>query len=174
MKSSVIVLVIVALFVLGAIAWMANRNQPLVTNIFNPAPTITSFPTTTPTPNPSQSITTTPPGVTISTSLVTVQNNSAKGQYLSDPGGKALYIYDNDTSGVSYCTGDCAATWPPYLQSGTTNSGNLPQNITTFSRSDGSLQYTYKNKPLYFYSIDKNSGEVYGDGVGQVWHLAKP
>lgn len=61
MKSSVIVLVIVVLFVLGAIAWMANRNQPLVTNIFNPAPTITSFPTTTPTPNPSQSITTTPP-----------------------------------------------------------------------------------------------------------------
>jgi predicted lipoprotein with Yx(FWY)xxD motif len=33
--------------------------------------------------------------------------------------------------------------------------------------------WAYGGKPLYTFAGDKKSGDMNGDGVGQVWHVAK-
>ena len=43
-----------------------------------------------------------------------------------------------------------------------------------FSREDGSKQWAYKGKPLYYFAMDTSSGDKKGDGRGMVWHIAKP
>ncbi|HRL22897.1 MAG TPA: hypothetical protein PLP85_14100, partial [Alcaligenes sp.] len=45
----------------------------------------------------------------------------------------------------------------------------------TFVQShDGKRQWAYKGKPLYRFAKDAKPGDTHGDGVGGVWHLAKP
>jgi predicted lipoprotein with Yx(FWY)xxD motif len=46
--------------------------------------------------------------------------------------------------------------------------------VATFERPDGSMQITVSGKPLYRYAGDVQAGDVNGDGVGGVWHVAKP
>lgn len=99
--------------------------------------------------------------------------NPVKGNYLTDFAGMTLYVFDKDTPGVSSCTGSCASLWPPYT-SGATAQGTLPANITVITRSDGSSQFAWNTKPLYYYSKDKKAGDLLGDGVGGFWHLVKP
>ena len=41
-------------------------------------------------------------------------------------------------------------------------------------RKDNTYQWTYNKKPLYTYHEDKKAGEAKGDGVGGVWHIARP
>src|SRR5258706_8403802 len=48
--------------------------------------------------------------------LLMTQRSASKGEYFADTKGLTLYIFDNDTKGVSNCTGTCLALWPPYLQ----------------------------------------------------------
>ncbi|WP_454818524.1 hypothetical protein [Labrys neptuniae] len=38
-------------------------------------------------------------------------------------------------------------------------------------RADGSLQWSYDGKPVYFYAPDKKKGDKTGDGIGGVWHV---
>jgi predicted lipoprotein with Yx(FWY)xxD motif len=45
---------------------------------------------------------------------------------------------------------------------------------TLVERKDGSKMWAYESKPLYTYIEDKKAGDVTGDGVGGVWHVAKP
>jgi predicted lipoprotein with Yx(FWY)xxD motif len=96
----------------------------------------------------------------------------AKGNYLVGANGMTLYTYDKDSKEVSNCTGSCAGVWPPYVTSVVPSS--LPTNISTVTRSDGSIQFTYKGLPLYYYTGDTQSGDINGDGVGGIWHLVKP
>jgi predicted lipoprotein with Yx(FWY)xxD motif len=42
------------------------------------------------------------------------------------------------------------------------------------TRGDGSNQWAYKDKPLYRFAKDQKPGDLTGDGVGGVWHVAKP
>lgn len=90
--------------------------------------------------------------------------------YLKAPNGMTLYIFDKDTAGVSTCYNACATLWPPFTLGKTSPDMT---NIATVKRTDGSSQYTYNGKPLYFYSPDKQPGDTLGDGVGGVWHLVK-
>jgi hypothetical protein len=39
--------------------------------------------------------------------------------------------------------------------------------------SDGTLQLADEGQPLYTYAKDKKPGDVKGDNVGKVWHVAK-
>jgi len=88
-----------------------------------------------------------------------------------DSKGAALYTYDKDTGGKSACTEKCAKNWPPALAAADdTASGDW-----TFVEShDGKKQWAYKGKPLYLFVKDAKPGDTTGDGVGGVWHLAKP
>ena len=47
-----------------------------------------------------------------------------------------------------------------------------PFGVTT--RTDGKKQVTLDGHPLYTYAGDVAPGDVNGDGIGGVWHLARP
>ena len=87
---------------------------------------------------------------------------------LADASGKPLYTWDIDTMvGMSHCEGDCAAMWPPLKAA----KGAKPiGDWATISREDGSLQWTYKTKPLYTYSADTVGIPATGEKIS-TWHL---
>src|SRR4030042_2014444 len=119
------------------------------------------------------SYTSTTPAATPETngSIITTQSG-AKGSYLAGANGMALYTFDNDSVGVSNCTGSCAGLWPPYTTASVPAS--LPTGIAVITRSDSTIQFTYKGMPIYYYSGDTEPAAIHGDGVGGIWHLAKP
>lgn len=97
-----------------------------------------------------------------------------------------VYSYSSDTSSTSACTGSCAIAWPPVLTGGTPGlTGSLsPAHVSTITRSDGTHQLTYNDKPLYLYSQEGiiPQGTAYvatgnGNGVkvgGGTFHLITP
>lgn len=103
-------------------------------------------------------------------SSVTMKAKS--GDYQVDAIGMSLYTFDKDTKNTSNCTGSCLTNWPPYLVKGDVPK-TLPEYVGTMKRSDGTMQYTWYDKPLYYYLGDKKAGDINGDGVGGIWHLAK-
>lgn len=87
--------------------------------------------------------------------------------------GMTLYTFDKDLagSGKSVCNGPCAVNWPPLMaSSGEAGSGNY----SVVTRDDGSKQWAYQGKPLYFWNKDQKPGDRTGDGVNGVWRVAKP
>lgn len=90
---------------------------------------------------------------------------------LTDSKGMTLYVYDKDVPGKSTCNGGCAAAWPP-LTATTADKPNGKWTIVT--RDDGTLQWAYDGKPVYFWRADKAPGDTTGDGTGGVWHIARP
>ncbi len=112
------------------------------------------------------------------TSAPQVQNTVYKmatdtklGSYLTDLKGMTLYTYTKDTTGISNCTGKCLTIWPAYVAPSLT--GTYSTNISVLKRTDGTLQYAWKGMPLYYYAQDKNPGDVNGQGVGNLWNVAK-
>jgi predicted lipoprotein with Yx(FWY)xxD motif len=49
-----------------------------------------------------------------------------------------------------------------------------PNDWSIVTRDDGGKQWAYKGKPLYAWSKDAKPGDVTGDGVNNVWHIAAP
>jgi len=91
--------------------------------------------------------------------------------------GFSLYVFDNDVndagedgSGDSDCNGGCAEIWPPlFADLGAVATGNY----SIISRDDGSRQWAYLGEPLYFFVNDDAAGDVNGDQVNSIWHLAR-
>ncbi len=95
---------------------------------------------------------------------------SESAQVYTDASGMTLYTFDKDSEGKSSCDGDCAAKWPPLkADAGAEADGDF----TPVERSDGSMMWSLKGKPLYTYVEDKKPGDITGDGVGGAWHAAK-
>ena len=92
---------------------------------------------------------------------------------LTGSNGMTLYTFDKDGagSGKSVCNGPCATNWPP-LMVGDGQSGSGDYSVVT--RDDGAKQWAYKGKPLYFWIKDQKPGDRSGDGVNNVWRVAKP
>ena len=101
-----------------------------------------------------------------------VHSRTYKGQiYIMYETHMALYTFENDEIGKSNCYGACAQTWPPALLPAGTPLG---ENYSLIQRSDGTMQAAFKGQPLYLYIKDKKIGDINGDGVGNVWFLARP
>jgi predicted lipoprotein with Yx(FWY)xxD motif len=93
--------------------------------------------------------------------------------FLVDANGMTLYIFDNDKEpGKSTCSGGCARAWPPYGPKAGDPAPAAPLSIIT--RDDGSKQYGYKGKPLYYFKKDKKPGDTTGQGAGDRWWVVKP
>lgn len=110
---------------------------------------------------------------------VATATNATLGTIMVDATGKTLYTFDKDTSATSACTGNCAATWPALvLPSGTTSPVAAPgiTGLTAAARPDDAtkMQVDWNGKPLYTYAADTAPGDAKGDGVGGIWHVAKP
>jgi predicted lipoprotein with Yx(FWY)xxD motif len=98
--------------------------------------------------------------------------DSTKGKILVDAKGMTLYTLDRDTTpDKSTCNGQCATNWPPLPVAGDAkNVGSW----TIVVRDDGSKQWAYKGKPVYYWKDDKKPGDTAGDGRNNVWHVALP
>jgi predicted lipoprotein with Yx(FWY)xxD motif len=91
---------------------------------------------------------------------------------LMDAKGMTLYTWDNDKeANKSSCNGMCLMNWPA-LKAEASDKDMGDWKVIT--RDDGSKQWAYKGKPLYYFVMDTASGDKKGDGRGMVWHIAKP
>jgi predicted lipoprotein with Yx(FWY)xxD motif len=96
---------------------------------------------------------------------------TADASMFTDVKGMTLYVYDPDTGGKSVCNGGCATNWPPLMAA----ADAAPMGkFSIITRDDGSKQWAYDSKPLYFWKNDAKPGDTTGDGAGGKWHTAKP
>jgi predicted lipoprotein with Yx(FWY)xxD motif len=109
---------------------------------------------------------------TASTAYVGVRDT-----FLVGPTGMTLYLFANDTEGVSNCSGQCLDNWPaltvPEGLDPTAGSAAAGARAVV-SRDDGALQITYNGLPVYYFAGASLPGDTTGDGVGGVWSLATP
>jgi predicted lipoprotein with Yx(FWY)xxD motif len=91
---------------------------------------------------------------------------------LTDAKGMTLYTFDRDTMpDKSSCNGMCLMNWPALkAEANAHDMGDWK----VIARDDGSKQWAYKGKPLYYFSMDAAAGDTKGDGRAMVWHIAKP
>lgn len=89
---------------------------------------------------------------------------------LADAKGMTLYVFDKDAGGVSACYDDCAVKWPPYLGKA---DEKMTEGWTLVDRTDGTKQWAYDGKPVYYFAGDAAKGDAKGDGMGDVWHVIK-
>jgi predicted lipoprotein with Yx(FWY)xxD motif len=117
-----------------------------------------------------------PAGEIIGLPTVKVGNTEALGEFLVDGWGMTLYLFTNDTPGVSNCYDQCAERWPPLLVEGEPVLGNNIDAalIGTTERTDGTTQLTYNGWPLYYWYEDMAPGDTLGQGVGDVWYVISP
>ncbi|MCI1709991.1 MAG: hypothetical protein LKM32_13860 [Chiayiivirga sp.] len=88
---------------------------------------------------------------------------------LVDRRGMTLYTYDGDRRPrVSTCYGLCEKLWQPFY-AGTDDAS--VDDFAVIHRRDGSLQWAYHGKPLYYWNRDRKPGDATGDKVNDVWHL---
>ena len=96
-----------------------------------------------------------------------------EGGVITNAAGMTLYTFDKDAagSGKSACNGPCAANWPPLLAAADAKPSG---DYTIVTRDDGGRQWALKGKPPYRWVKDQKPGDRTGDGVNNVWHVAKP
>ena len=98
------------------------------------------------------------------------------GTYLVGPEGLTLYYFTKDlTPGQSVCLGGCLEAWPPLLVGDGQQMGagdGVTGTLAAFARDDGSLQATYRGRPLYYWQGDTAPGETNGQGIGGAWFVA--
>ncbi len=117
--------------------------------------------TSTPTPAPK-------PGVMLS-------SNSTLGNFLVDEKGMTLYFFSKDANGQSACVDGCLDNWPVFYSATLEIGSGLDKaDFAVITRSDGKAQITYKGWPLYYFVNDNAAGDVNGEGVNNVWYVAKP
>ncbi|QJR16186.1 COG4315 family predicted lipoprotein [Usitatibacter palustris] len=90
---------------------------------------------------------------------------------LTNGAGMTLYTFDKDAGGKSMCNGPCATNWPPLAAAADAKAAG---DYTVITRDDGAKQWAFKGKPLYTWVKDAKPGDKTGDGVNNVWKVAKP
>ncbi|TIT79349.1 MAG: hypothetical protein E5W57_07345 [Mesorhizobium sp.] len=88
----------------------------------------------------------------------------------TDAMGMTLYTYDKDEKGKSNCYDKCAANWPPLKAKA---SAKAEGEWSVVKRTDGTHMWGYDGKPVYTFVKDKKAGDMAGEGVAGVWHVAK-
>jgi predicted lipoprotein with Yx(FWY)xxD motif len=98
------------------------------------------------------------------------------GTHLVDADGMALYLFTDDSPGVSVCVDACLATWPALtIETGPVAGRGVDAALLgTLTRDDGSRQVTYAGWPLYRYAGDTQLGDTTGQAVNDVWFLIAP
>ena len=95
------------------------------------------------------------------------------GTILTGPNGMTLYTFITDKDdGKSTCNGSCARKWPPLAPAKDAPAPAAPLSVIT--RDDGSKQYAYKGKPLYYYNEDTKPGDTTGQNAGKAWFVVQP
>jgi predicted lipoprotein with Yx(FWY)xxD motif len=105
--------------------------------------------------------------------------SSKVGTILVDANGRTLYLFEKDQPNQSACAGTCASAWPTDHTSAAPKAGGQVKAslLGTIKRSDGSMQVTYNQHPLYYFARDTAAGQLNGQGVdafGGGWDVLSP
>lgn len=105
-----------------------------------------------------------------------IASDSAFGAILTDADGNTLYVFENDANGESTCYDECAANWPAFVTDGdpVAGAGVDAALLGTTERTDGTIQVTYADRPLYHFGGDQQPGDTNGQEVGDVWYVVSP
>lgn len=106
----------------------------------------------------------------LATAALLMASISYAAEMVTAENGMTLYVFDKDKGDQSACYEDCATKWPPYV--GTVDQ-KMPDDWKLAARTDGTMQWTYDGKPVYFFAGDTAKGDATGDGLGGVWHVIK-
>lgn len=131
---------------------------------------------TSPSQSPSQSSSPSSSADAASSATLSTASTSL-GTIVVDNAGMTVYVFDNDTanSGMSTCTGTCAATWPAVTTTSTTPTmSGVSGTVATIQTSDGKNQVTLDGHPLYYFVNDTAAGDVKGQGVQGIWWVVAP
>ena len=110
-----------------------------------------------------------------------VAQSATHGAYLTDRGGRALYLLESNQRTSDSCRDRCLAIWPP-LYAGqaapvAADSVVAARLTGTIRRADGLPQVTYNGHALYYYLGDGGPGQTLGhhveDSWGE-WYLVSP
>jgi predicted lipoprotein with Yx(FWY)xxD motif len=89
--------------------------------------------------------------------------------------GRTLYSLSVERHGKFICTeaSGCTGIWHPL----TVAAGFVPKGpvkLGTIARPEGTIQVTYRGRPLYTFAADKKPGQAKGEGLKDVgtWHAA--
>ncbi|HZQ80648.1 MAG TPA: hypothetical protein VFB25_01575 [Gaiellaceae bacterium] len=97
-------------------------------------------------------------------------HNAKLGAILVDAKGRTLYHLTSEAPGQIKCTGICASFWIPVYATGkgkpALGKGVVAAKVGTIKRG-GKLQLTYNKMPLYRYYLDKQPGQIRGQGIGE-------
>jgi predicted lipoprotein with Yx(FWY)xxD motif len=126
-----------------------------------------------PSPVPTDEPATPAPTEAAAAVVLAVATDAAAGDFLTGRDGLALYIFTNDDGTTSTCYEACATAWPPLLAPVAAGEG-VGGALGTTDRTDGTVQVTYNGAPLYYFQGDSAPGDVNGQGLNDVWFLAKP
>jgi predicted lipoprotein with Yx(FWY)xxD motif len=113
---------------------------------------------------------------TATAALVTTKQNKLGTVLAVGPKKLTVYLFEADTGSKSTCAGACASVWPPVTTTGQPRTGGhaVASDLGTVTRSDGTVQVTYKGHPLYFYAKDGDVSDAYGQGIksfGAGWYV---
>ena len=119
---------------------------------------------------------------------IMLQTSPTLGSYLVDKSNRTLYFFSSDPNGQNNCTGGCEAFWPIFnvdnLTADKLGNGLNFSDFGSVTTASGKKQLTYKGWPLYYYApitpaingtnAPEAPGQTLGEGVGNVWFVAKP
>ncbi|WP_322936735.1 COG4315 family predicted lipoprotein [Nocardioides bizhenqiangii] len=107
-----------------------------------------------------------------------VVEDSEFGPMLFDDTGQAIYLFDVETTAEPQCYDDCEEAWPPVFTEGepVAGPGVDASLLGTTERSDGRLQVTYNDHPLYFYAHEGKHEVLCHDVFlnGGNWYVVEP
>jgi predicted lipoprotein with Yx(FWY)xxD motif len=94
---------------------------------------------------------------------------------LTTTGGRTLYSLSVEAHGKFTCTATsgCTSIWHPLtVAAGVVPKG--PVKLGTVKRPEGTVQVTYRGRPLYTFGGDTKPGQTKGEGIHDVgtWHAA--
>ncbi len=108
------------------------------------------------------------PGVT---DVRVITHAGKKVELITDIKGMTLYTFDPDSTSQSNCYDACAKAWPPMTLTAD-QATRATGDFSVSKRKDGTLQLNFFTHPVYTYVGDKKAGDMNGDGLGGVWHIA--
>jgi predicted lipoprotein with Yx(FWY)xxD motif len=160
-------LVLPVVLLLAACAEPAATTSPTFEP--TPSPSATEAPTASPSASASASASPEETDETSDDATVLVAASDL-GEVLSDADGNTIYLFANDTEGVSTCSGDCLANWPAVEADDEPVAGEgVDAELGTIERDDGTVQLTVNGFPAYYFAGDEGAGDTNGQGVGGVW-----
>jgi predicted lipoprotein with Yx(FWY)xxD motif len=117
------------------------------------------------------------PEIELPAPTLTLQEDAEFGKIFTDSNGNVLYFFATDVNGNNNCTGGYANNWPIFFaerESISIDDPDFDAELLGEIQTPNGMQTTYNGWPLYYFVNDNAPGDTNGDGVANVWYVAKP